>query len=83
MPLTTCPECDRRVSVSAHTCPGCGAELPTGWNDRMAMIGAAAVAVTGVVIGLWPTQEAWRHFGWLLLLLGLLMYGVMRLISRR
>jgi hypothetical protein len=29
----TCPNCGEYVPTNAHSCPGCGADENTGWND--------------------------------------------------
>jgi uncharacterized protein (DUF983 family) len=56
--MIRCPECDREISASAQSCPGCGARLQTS-RAMLALwvvLGVGfALAVLGVV--LW---QAWK-----------------------
>lgn len=42
--LVTCPDCDRRVSDTAASCPGCGRQLRPGLGDIALERGRAAAS---------------------------------------
>jgi hypothetical protein len=50
MPITTCKECQRKVSLSAHVCPHCGCSNPAGsWKGLVAGIIVLIVILALVV----------------------------------
>jgi len=67
MALIACPECNRQISDSAATCPGCGIEVASAMESRAAGARLSTVQLTSkkfkihtlIAIGLFVLGVIW------------------------